>query len=87
MKYSYKNPWFKVGQDPDYHTDVEPITFEGYLIYHILPNQYDVVKNGVCISQRAGLNGAKLAAESVINISNPTYEDVYDRMMELYGHL
>lgn len=60
---TYKNPW----HDPDkahygpamYSTNAEPTEYRGYLIYHSNPKGWDIVKDGVCVSQRAGFNGAK----------------------------
>ncbi|WP_448607625.1 hypothetical protein [Paenimyroides ceti] len=47
-------------------TTVKPIEYKGYLIYQIIKDEhYDVVLNGVCISQRAGLNGAKRFIDGV----------------------
>lgn len=60
---SYRNPWHKPGKPEygpeQYRTDAQPEECCGYLIYHRLPLVWDVVKDGVCISQRAGINGAR----------------------------
>lgn len=60
---SYKNPWHKPGKSeygPQFYTtDARPTHYKGYLIYHVKPNQYDVVKDGACVSQRAGPRGAR----------------------------
>lgn len=60
---TYKNPWHKPGKPEygpiNYETNVLPTEYNGHLIYHRLNSVWDVVKNGVCITQRAGFNGAK----------------------------
>jgi hypothetical protein len=65
---TYKNPWHKPGK-PEYgpamyETSAQPIEHASCLIYQRIPGRvWDVVKNGVCLTQRAGINGAKQAAE------------------------
>lgn len=64
----YKNPWHRPN-DPKYgpamySTDRKPIEHAGHLIYErVLFHVWDVVKDGVCVAQHAGLRGAKQAAE------------------------
>ena len=58
----YRNPWHKPGK-PEYgpafyETVVSAKGCNGYLIYHRHVSVWDVVKDGVCITQRAGPNGA-----------------------------
>jgi hypothetical protein len=54
----YKNPWYHAshGHDPEYYeTDVKPREYRGYLIYQRISGVcWDVVKDGVCVTQRAG---------------------------------
>ncbi|MFA5165383.1 MAG: hypothetical protein WC481_07460 [Candidatus Omnitrophota bacterium] len=76
---TYRNPWAKIGEPEDYTTSAPPIEWAGCEIYHVLPKQWDVVKAGTCIAQRAGLGGAKAAAEIVADLLMPTYEDVRER--------
>jgi hypothetical protein len=64
----YKNPWHKANTTdygPEYYTTtVKPIEHAGHLIYQRIEGHvWDVVKDGVCINQMAGPNGAKQAAE------------------------
>lgn len=68
-----RQPYAGWTQEDRYHTavfesDSEPIpAANGCLIYSRMEYGYpifDVVLNGVCVSQRAGLNGAKQAAET-----------------------
>jgi len=84
---TYRNPWSDQRNPQDYHTDAKPICHAGCEIYHVAPQQWDVVKAGACISQRAGLDGAKLAADAVSDLLTPTFEDVRVRMMAMRGRL
>ncbi|MCD7983390.1 MAG: hypothetical protein LUG19_03935 [Desulfovibrio sp.] len=67
MKHEYKNPWYEtLGRKglsfdpPVYRTNATPTEYKGYLIFErISKTCFDVVKDGVCVSQCAGLNGAK----------------------------
>lgn len=42
-----------------YETDARPFQYSGFEIYHRLERVWDVVKDGVCIHQAAGIEGAK----------------------------
>lgn len=52
-------------------TNSEPVHYRGYLIYHRIKgttksgNVFDVVKDGVCIGNYAGINGAKAFIDDV----------------------
>jgi len=71
MSARYENPW----HDPTdrmsrshFETDIRPVKYRGYLIYHRIKSSsggdcYDVVKDDLCLTQRAGLNGAKKAID------------------------
>lgn len=60
---TYKNPWHKAGEvdtyGPEfYQTDVKPMKVGPYLVYQRLKGVcWDWVKDGVCITQRAGFDG------------------------------
>lgn len=61
---TYRNPWHHPAhpqQGPrEYTTDARPVAYRGYLIYPRIPGVvWDVVKGGECVTQRAGLSGAK----------------------------
>jgi hypothetical protein len=70
---SYRNPW----HDPRdarygpafYTTSARPTRHAGHEIYHRHESCWDVVKDGVCVAQRAGFNGAKRAAEAAEEIA------------------
>ncbi len=86
MTHTYRNPWAKPHEPQYYIRNVEPFDHAGCQIYHALPDQWDVVKAGVCISQRTDRSGAIQCAEVVQDMEAPTYQDVRDRMLERYGH-
>lgn len=61
---TYSNPWHRPGQPQqgprEYSTDAKPIEYQGHQIFERLPGKcWDVVKDGTCVTQRAGLAGAK----------------------------
>jgi hypothetical protein len=67
----YKNPWHKplnaIYGPAKYLTETIPQEYRGYLIYERIPgNCWDVVKNGECITQLAGPNGAKRAIDNLL---------------------
>lgn len=67
---AYRNPWHnpaRPNQGPRvYHTDARPIEYLGYLIYQRIPGVvWDVVKDGECVTQRAGLSGAKAFVDEI----------------------
>ena len=64
MTATYRNPWHKPGKPEygpaEYTTDAKPQQYEGFTIYERIPGHvWDVVKDGECQTQRAGLNGAR----------------------------
>lgn len=67
MKTKYKNPFYSpkiMDSKPVIETDVKPIEYKGYLIYErIKGGVFDVVKDGICLTMMAGLNGAKRAID------------------------
>lgn len=67
---AYRNPWHKPGK-PEYgpamyETDVKPESYRDHLIYHRVGAVWDVVQNGVCITQMAGPNGARRAIDRLV---------------------
>ena len=67
----YVNPWHRPGDvnggPAIYETTARPRMVAGLAIYKRLPNCWDIVRDGVCICQRAGPRGAKEAAERLGN--------------------
>ena len=65
---TYANPWHANGNGPErYTTDVKPTSYRGCLIYQRVAGSFDVVENGVCLTQRAGLRGAKKAIDLMLD--------------------
>ena len=67
---TYKNPWHKplnaIYGPVEYSTDAKPVLYRDYLIYErILGHCWDVVKDGACVTQLAGPNGAKRAIDKL----------------------
>ncbi len=87
MTHTYHNPWAGQNGPQDFKRDVEPIEHCDCQIFRVHQHQYDVVKAGVCISQRGGLQGAKLVAEAVSDLIFPTFHDVRARMLEKHGFI
>lgn len=69
MSATYKNPWHRrVGGPEYYESKAEPIEYRGHLIYLRTEFGYDiwdVVRDGVCITQLAALNGARKAIDKL----------------------
>lgn len=68
---AYRNPWHRPSK-PEYGpatftTDAHPTEYRGYLIYHRVQNVWDVVKDGACVSQMAGPNGARTAIDRLVD--------------------
>ncbi len=69
--HSYQNPWhnpIKPEYGPAfYSTGAKPEPYMGYLIFQRIERVvWDVVKDGVCVTQRAGINGAKRFIEEAV---------------------
>ena len=67
---TYKNPWHKPLNNmygpAMYSTDAKPVKYRDYLIYERIPGTcWDVVKDGECVTQLAGPNGAKRAIDKL----------------------
>src|SRR3990167_10685280 len=59
----YLNTWHRPNSNYGpriYETEAKPVEYAGCLIYERIKGHcWDIVKNGVCVHQRAGLRGAK----------------------------
>jgi len=72
MQTTYKNPLWKKGYGPvEYTTDAVPEEYRGYLIYKRNDPDtgipvWDAVKDGACVKQMAGPNGAKRAVDELV---------------------
>ena len=81
MNTRYLNPWYKSNGASGprfYETSAAPKNYRGYLIYHRINSAYplssgahcfDIVKNGVCVSQMAGPRGATDKIDAIITAS------------------
>lgn len=83
---TYRNPWAAQGQCDTIEARAEPVEHAGCQIFRALPTQWDVVKGGVCIAQRAGKSGAMRCAEVVADLLFPSFEDVRERILAVEGH-
>jgi len=58
----YVNPWHNPKEPhygpAEYETEVSPKHHRGFDIYHRTMSVFDVVKDGTCVGQYAGLGGA-----------------------------
>lgn len=67
--HTYSNPFHSAnytGSKPVIATSVKPTEYRGFLIFKIHDQHFDVVKDGVLVSQMAGPNGARSAVDNVI---------------------
>ena len=81
---TYRNPWHNpsklCGGPAFYRADSKPVVYRGCHIYRIQHGHYDVVKSGICLTQRGGLQGAKLAIDNMLD--NP--DDFWAKRMLSY---
>lgn len=73
---TYRNPWHQPTQSQygpaRYSTDATPTEYRGFLLYERIPGPVgrcviDVVRDGECVTQRAGMNGARRAVDERIS--------------------
>ncbi len=69
---TYRNPVHR-RHDPMYgpefyQTDAKPVTYKGHLIYHRTELVWDVVLDGVCLTNRAGPNGARRFIDELVAV-------------------
>jgi len=57
----------------EYETEVSPKHYRGFEIYHRTMSVYDVVRNGVCVGQYAGLGGAQKDIDAYVDGSGIHY--------------
>lgn len=71
--HTYKNPFYSanlLGSEPVITTDVAPQEYRDHLIFKIHSARYDVVKDGVMVTQAAAPSGARRLVDGLI--SDPT---------------
>ncbi|HEV7253836.1 MAG TPA: hypothetical protein VGN97_12190 [Mesorhizobium sp.] len=65
----YRNPWHRphdASYGPEfYETDARPAEYRGHLVYRRLSACWDIVKDGECVGQYAGPNGARRAIDAL----------------------
>lgn len=71
MTVRYRNPWHEPHSQTygprEYETDARPQSYRGYLIYERIKGVcWDVVKDGECVTQMAGLDGARRAIDMAL---------------------
>lgn len=79
---TYRNPCHKPGKPeygPEHYiTRCEPEEYRGYLIYHRIASVWDIVKDGVCVTQMAGPRGARGAIDKLIEEATQGRERIRD---------
>ena len=84
---TYINPWARVNEPKEYkRCNVPIIEYANCTIVQISDDQWDVVKSGKCIAQRAGKSSAMQVADIVSDIMCPDYSIVQERMLCMYDH-
>lgn len=71
MTFTYRNPWFTPGKahyGPEFFsTDAKPVAYRGFqIVERIKGHSWELVKDGVCLTQRAGRNGPKQLADALL---------------------
>jgi hypothetical protein len=63
----YRNPWHDGLQyGPEfYETAAKPTEYRGFLIFNRFKGSWELVKDGVCLTQRAGKNGPRILADAL----------------------
>lgn len=64
----YLNPW---SADPAlrpefFTTEAKPAAYRGFQIFRRLPKSYELVKDGVCLTQRAGGGTLRMLADALM---------------------
>lgn len=60
----YRNPWHRSGEPEFYETTTKPVEYRGFQIFHRFGG-WELVKDGVCLTQRAGKNGPRNLADAL----------------------
>lgn len=68
--YTYRNPWHRPDKPhygPEfYSTDAKPVEYRGFQIFQRVKGTWELVKDGVCLTQRAGRNGPRYLADALL---------------------
>ena len=84
MIHTYKNQWHRPSKPmygpTEYNCESDPVEYRGYLIFHRINSTasiksgghvFDIVRDGVCLSQMAGPNGARRKIDLIIKGVQP----------------
>jgi hypothetical protein len=73
-KFKYRNPWHKphtTDYGPEgYTTDKKPIEYRGFQIFNRFKGCHELVKGGVCLTQRAGGGALHELADALLGEKN-----------------
>lgn len=65
---TYRNPWHQPSRHEYgpafYETSAKPVQYRGYAIFHRIA--FDVVKDGCCVGQYHGINGARQFVDKLL---------------------
>lgn len=87
MKHRYQNPWHNphcTDYGPAfYETDKEPVEYRGFQIFQRIPGAWELVKDGVCLTQRAGKDGPRALADALMGNASDEPEWFVERAKEI----
>lgn len=77
-KYRYRNPWHRPLKSEGgefFETTVAPVEYRGFQIFHRFKGSHELVKDGVCLTIRAGRGGPASLADALCGDKNdePTW--------------
>lgn len=82
----YRNPWHTPGVQhygPEfYETTVRPVAYRGFQIFNRFKGSHELVKDGVCLTQRAGGGALKSLADALLGDTNDHPAWLVDRARE-----
>jgi len=66
--FHYLNPWSAdpIGKPEFFSTQVKPVQYRGFQIFHRHAGVYELVKDGVCLTQRGGGGAMKSLADALL---------------------
>lgn len=64
----YLSPWSPdpIGKPEYFETTVRPTNYRGFQIFHRMPKSFELVKDGVCLTQRAGGGALKSLVDALL---------------------
>ena len=81
----YLNPWSAdpIGKPEFFTTDAKPISYRGFQIFRRLPKSHELVKDGVCLTQRAGGGALKSLADALLGDKSDHPKWLVERAREI----